>query len=84
MNEPALRFPVVASLPLTDSVTLPSEGGFCTLTVNSTGCVTQTLWAPVKLTTGGSATFGVHAGSDVSLPRSSTQKLLHAFGVTSR
>ena len=82
-NWPALSDSVTASLPLTESVTLPSAGGFWTFTVNSTGWVTQALDAPDRLTTGGSTGFGLHAGSLVSLPMSSIQKLLQAFGVMS-
>src|SRR5262245_19824340 len=81
-NEPPLRSPVTASLSLTDTTTLPSDGGFCTLTLNSTGCVTHALLAPDRLTTGGSTGFGLQA-SLVSLPMSSIQKLLQALGVMS-
>ena len=80
---PFASVPVASSLPLTESATLPSAGGFLTLTVNSTGWVTQALSAPLRLTTGG-AGAGAHFGSAVSLPRSSIQKLLQILGVTSR
>ena len=46
-------------------------------------CVTQVSLAPLTLTTGGGG-GGAHFGSAVSLPRSSIQKLLQAFGVTRR
>ena len=62
-----------------------SAGGFFTVTAYSTGWVTHVSLAPATETTGGSSTFfGAHCGSVVSLPIVSTQKLLQAFGVTSR
>ena len=62
-----------------------SAGGFLTVTEYSTGCVTQVSLAPLTETTGGGGGGAtLHFGSVVSLPRSSTQKLLHAFGVTRR
>ena len=61
-----------------------SAGGFFTVIAYSTGCVTQVSLAPLRETTGGGGGGGAHFGSVVSLPSSSTQKLLQALGVTRR
>ena len=84
-NEPFVSLSDTSSLPFTNTATLLSDGGFCTVTAYSTGWVTQRLagaaHAHDRRRRRGRAT---HLGSVVSLPISSTQKLLHAFGVTRR
>ena len=83
LNAPFVSLSATSSLPLTYSFTLLSAGGFLTVIAYSTGCVTQVSLAPLTETTGGGG-GGRHFGSVVSLPISSTQKLLQALGVTRR